>query len=292
MNTYSNKLLNGETPSLEDWREYLKEAHRASRSMTPQAFEKHKTNDGINSYQFLANQLRDLEATPKRVLDLACGDGHLAPYIQKSAGNSVEIVGVDMSESELEVARRKQLGPRVAFKCETADSISEPDSSFDAILCHMAFMLMNPIDPVVKEIHRTLKPSGLFAAIIGSGKLKDDFYANFRSLLDDFIKEKYPSFGKVVTGDPQVRSNKQIFKVFESHGLKDMTSIDFDLPIKDNPEGIWDFFKDTYLVSSFPEVDRAELGERVLSAARREQDEDGQVHFTFPMRLLKSRKRL
>ncbi|MCB0326123.1 MAG: hypothetical protein KDD52_00740 [Bdellovibrionales bacterium] len=82
MTLWTQKVLNGLNPTSKDWKEHLKKAHLKAPSMTPNAYAKYKTKEGFCSYEVLANTLLDLN-TKKSILDLACGDGFLIPYIQK-----------------------------------------------------------------------------------------------------------------------------------------------------------------------------------------------------------------
>ena len=41
-------------------------------------------------------------------------------------------------------------------------------ASVDVIVSHMALMLMAPLDEVIREMHRVLRPGGMLAAVVGS----------------------------------------------------------------------------------------------------------------------------
>lgn len=78
MSKYQDKVLKGIQPDPSDWAEFLKAAHKAAPGMTPKAFDTPRTANGLNSYQVLVEAGRDKNRNPLRLLDLACGDGHLA----------------------------------------------------------------------------------------------------------------------------------------------------------------------------------------------------------------------
>lgn len=80
MSTFWNKIESGRAPTEADWSEHLIEAHRGAPSMTPRAFAAHRTKDGLTSYEFLARQIAGRGAD-MTVVDLACGDGYLAPFV-------------------------------------------------------------------------------------------------------------------------------------------------------------------------------------------------------------------
>ena len=254
--------------------------------MTPHAFDAHGTCRGVNSYQVLSNTLLEQKPTPKRILDLACGDGHLVEYLSKSLGGNIEVIGVDISEHELEVARSKKYGSVVSFKCERGHQISEHTGSFDAVVCHMALMLMNPVQPVMSEMHRLLRPLGVFAAVIGISGRGEGFFATYQKIFGDFMKEKYPKFVSPPTGDPQIRSIEGLRHIFAEADFTDVQTTDFGLKVKTEPASVWNFFRDMYLVSLLPIEKKEELRVRVISAAEVASADSNLLDFEFPMRLV------
>ncbi|MBI3543204.1 MAG: methyltransferase domain-containing protein, partial [Deltaproteobacteria bacterium] len=146
MSKFSEKILRGEVPADHEWAEHLIEAHKEAPSMTPNAFAPYRTAEGITSYELLARTLDGLAARPDAtVLDLACGDGYLVPFILEHAGPRASVVGVDMSEGELAVARATRAREGVRFVNGRAQELPLADASIDAAVCHMAFMLMLPL---------------------------------------------------------------------------------------------------------------------------------------------------
>ena len=94
------------------------------------------------------------------MIDVGCGTGGLAAQA-KACG--ARVVGVDLSESMLEVARRKGSADRL-LKVD-AGAMPFEDGSFDAVAC--GFALRNFVDPqtVFNECWRVLKPAGRFALL-------------------------------------------------------------------------------------------------------------------------------
>lgn len=103
------------------------------------------------SYEELARRV-----TPgARVLDLACGDGPMLAHLPPGA------IGVDLSREELEGVARVVQGRAQALPFATG--------AFDAVTCHLAFMLFEEPEAVVAELARVLAPGGTFLAILGGG---------------------------------------------------------------------------------------------------------------------------
>ncbi len=85
-----------------------------------------------------------------------------APFKTENGKNSYEMLA--------ECLRGLVKGDSVVLVLAEAQKIPLGDASADAVLCHMALMLMLPIEPVIGEIHRVLAPGGIFAAVSGTPK--------------------------------------------------------------------------------------------------------------------------
>ena len=94
-----------------------------------------------------------------RVLDVGCGGGFLSNPLAL-AGH--DVVGVDLSEQSLEVARRYDKSGRVHYQLADAYELPFSAKSFD-VVCAMDF-LEHVEDPskAIAEFSRVLKPGGLF----------------------------------------------------------------------------------------------------------------------------------
>jgi SAM-dependent methyltransferase len=101
-----------------------------------------------------------LAAKPgERILDLGCGDGTLTAEI-KAAG--ADVLGVDLSDELLAVARMKGLNVRKADG-HTLDFVQE----FDAVFSNAALHWMRAPELVIAGVARALKPRGRFVGELG-----------------------------------------------------------------------------------------------------------------------------
>lgn len=89
------------------------------------------------------------------VLDLGCGDGVVAEYLQNELGNKV--VGVDISKKALEIARKRGVKTRLM---DVEDELPFKKEKFDSVFWgDNVEHLFNP-QIVLKEIRRILKKDG------------------------------------------------------------------------------------------------------------------------------------
>ena len=111
--------------------------------------------------EFLARCLREAGARPRTVLDFGCGTGSATPFFLDLLGVE-RVVGVDVSERSLEVARREHGSDRVLF---VALRDFEPDGSFPLAFCNGVFHHVRPEERsgVVDLLRRSLAPGGHFA---------------------------------------------------------------------------------------------------------------------------------
>jgi len=94
----------------------------------------------------------------QRVLDVACGTGVLARTAADRVGPTGKVVGVDLSEGMLSVARR--LRPDIAWQRGDATDLPLADADFDVTVCQSALMFMPDATAALREMARVTRPGG------------------------------------------------------------------------------------------------------------------------------------
>ncbi len=107
-------------------------------------------------------QLRLLDVKPgERILDVACGNGQ---FSRTMAGLGAVVTAIDFSSRMIEIAKSKP-GKNVEYIVADASSGTDlgklPDK-FDAIVCTMAMMDMENIEPLISHSPKMLKKHGAF----------------------------------------------------------------------------------------------------------------------------------
>lgn len=109
-----------------------------------------------------------------RVLDLGCGAGRDVYVLAQLVGASGQVVGVDMTEEQLEVAERHReyhartfgfARDNVDFRLGYIDRLDEldlADASFDVVVSNCVVNLVPDKDAVLRGVHRLLKHGGEF----------------------------------------------------------------------------------------------------------------------------------
>lgn len=148
-----------------DWRAFLADFHARRAGRFEEAL-KRCTADGMTPYTWV---IRPVAGRARRVLDLACGSGAAAARLQAdeiAAGKPRSaVIGVDRSQEELAVARRRH---GLSVVLAEASALPFRDGTFDAVICSMGLMVAQPLDAVLAECARVLRPNGLLSATVAS----------------------------------------------------------------------------------------------------------------------------
>lgn len=107
-----------------------------------------------------------------RVLDLGCGSGRDVYALAQLVGPTGEVVGVDMTEEQLDVAQRHQAHHAEVFGysntrflhgyIERLDELGLAPGSFDVIVSNCVVNLSPDKDAVLRGVQALLKPGGEF----------------------------------------------------------------------------------------------------------------------------------
>lgn len=93
------------------------------------------------------------------VLDVGCGTGNFSIKLAKLG---VKIVGIDISEEMLKIARQKaeKLGLEIEFKKMNVYSLEFPSNHFDGVFSMATFEFIEDPKSAYNEMVRVLKPGG------------------------------------------------------------------------------------------------------------------------------------
>lgn len=112
---------------------------------------------GAGEWETLKGILPDFKG--KRMLDLGCGYGWHSIYAMENGASSV--VGIDISQSMLKVAKEKTHFSEVEYICGAIEDMDFKEESFDIVLSSLAFHYIKDYKELIEKINKVLKPNGI-----------------------------------------------------------------------------------------------------------------------------------
>ena len=115
--------------------------------------------------QQLAAHVRQILPEGGRILEIACGPGHLSVDLARHTspdGPRYAVTGVDISPTCVDIARQHAAEANVSvdFQVGNAASLPFPADSFDLVLCSAAFKNFSQPAAALSHFHRTLRTAG------------------------------------------------------------------------------------------------------------------------------------
>ena len=94
----------------------------------------------------------------QRILDLGCGAGQLASHLAHAS--AAEVVGVDISERMLSLARNERAHPRIRFERAALEDVFFPSERFELIVSSLALHYVEDYRGLMQRIAAWLTPGG------------------------------------------------------------------------------------------------------------------------------------
>lgn len=135
--------------------------------------------------------------TGERVLDVACGTGIVARRAAQRVGSGGRVVGLDINEGMLEVARKVSSEAYPAIEWQQGDANDMPllDGAFDAVFCQQALQFFPDRLAALREMHRVLAPNGrLTLSVLRS----TEHNPGYRLLADTLERHVGPDAGSMM----------------------------------------------------------------------------------------------
>lgn len=151
----------------------------------------------------------------KRVLDLGCGYGWHCIYAAENGAKTV--IGTDISEKMLEVAKLKTTFSSVQYQCNAMEDLFYPKESFDIILSSLAFHYIEDFKSLALKIYDWLSPNGDFVfsvehPVFTSHGTQDWYYGRNGEILH-FPVDNYYYEGKreaIFLGEPVTKYHRTL----------------------------------------------------------------------------------
>ncbi len=169
----------------------------------------YETYDNIRFTRITAKRLVEIaDIKPGAfILDIACGTGWDAIDAAKATGKEGRVIGIDIADKMLDVARKKTetMGmSNIEYKIGDAEALDFKDDCFDFALCASSIFLLSDIMKALKEWQRVLKPGGkVVFCSYGAGFMRPA-YGMFLARLTKYDNMEVPaSQASARTGTPE-----------------------------------------------------------------------------------------
>jgi SAM-dependent methyltransferase len=161
-------------------------------------------------------------------LDVGCGTGALAHAICTGA-NPDSVVACDPSESFIEYARQRQVGPRVSFVVSGVDQLPTRPGGFDSVTSLLALNFFPKPEAAVAEMRRITAANGLVSACVWDYAGRMEFLRCFW----DSVAAMDPSAAELDEGRrfPICRPDA-LESLFREAGLADVVSDSIEIPTR------------------------------------------------------------
>jgi SAM-dependent methyltransferase len=152
-----------------------------------------------------------------RVLDVCCGAGASALPAARSVGPTGKVVGVDLSEKLLELARTKAADlTNIDFELGDLLALRFPAGSFDAVVCVFGIFFVPDMEIAVRELWLRVRPGGQLAVTTWG----PNFFEPANSAFWRSIKEVQPDLYKGFNPWDRISDPVNLEKVLNGGGVE------------------------------------------------------------------------
>ena len=152
------------------------------------------------------------------VLDVACGTGILARAAAHLVGQSGSVVGLDVNEGMLAVARQK--APAINWKVGPAESLPFAADRFDRVLSQFGLMFFENPTKAIAEMGRVLRPGGALAVAVWDTLEATPGYAAMAQILDELFG---PQAARSLQAPYALGDKEKLTGLFSDAGMKNIS---------------------------------------------------------------------
>jgi SAM-dependent methyltransferase len=165
------------------------------------------------------------------ILDVATGPGTVARLAAEKVGPRGRVVGADISEAMIAIARGKPPstgGASIDFIVSPAAALAVEDGAFDVVTCQQGLQFFPDRPAAVREMHRALKPGGRVVAAVWR---EIGFQPSFAAV-DTALRESLPDRQAEPFGLPfRWPKASELAAVFDEQGFTEVSVAEVRRPL-------------------------------------------------------------
>ncbi|MBL7142502.1 MAG: methyltransferase domain-containing protein [Candidatus Pacebacteria bacterium] len=168
----------------------------------------------LSSFQFLYKLLAK-NCQDKIILDYGCGNGVHSVFPVKMGAEKV--IGIDLSESSLKIARERAkqggMADKTEFLAMDCEKMDFPDNYFDVIFDGGTFSSLD-LNKAYPELFRVLKPEGI---LIGIETFGHNPFTNLKRKINKLIGKRTGWAAEHIFQTKDLKEAKKYFREIEVH---------------------------------------------------------------------------
>jgi len=131
------------------------------------------------------------------ILDVGCGSGASAIPAGKAVGPNGRVIGVDLADRLLAMARAKAAAQKlqnIEFRQADMEVLGYPDESFDAVICVFAIFFVPDMVKQVRELWRMVRVGGQLAITTWGPRMFEPGSAAWWQAVKEFRPDLHTAF--------------------------------------------------------------------------------------------------
>ena len=173
------------------------------------------------------------------VLDVCCGSGASAIPAALAVGPTGRVVGVDLAENLLELARTKAQRLRVTnveFRCADFESLDPATETYDAVICVFGVFFVPDMASGIRRLWRLLRPDGTLVITTWGPRVLEPG----SSVFWDAVRAERPDLYKEFNPWDRVNEPSALAAMLQEGGvLADEVSAESSEQALASPEDFW-----------------------------------------------------
>jgi ubiquinone/menaquinone biosynthesis C-methylase UbiE len=178
----------------------------------------------LSFWNYFGGRTIELLSLPigSRVLDVCCGAGASAIPAAHLVGQAGKVIGIDLSEKLLELARTKATGlTNIEFELGDMLTLRFSNESFDAVVCVFGIFFVPDMEMAVRELWRCVRPGGQLAVTTWG----PNFFEPANSAFWRSIKEVRPDLHKSFNPWDRISDPVSLERILNGGGVESLKII-------------------------------------------------------------------
>ncbi|MBV8251830.1 MAG: methyltransferase domain-containing protein [Chitinophaga sp.] len=134
--------------------------------MSPKITYEYERITDIKRLNFITDSLKDTIPANATILDVGCGNGVISRHLGQFG---YTVLGIDVSEKTIAVARSKNTLPNVQFEVISAEALIAQGQQYDAVICSEVLEHLHQPGVLLHTIYQSLRDNGTLIVTVPNG---------------------------------------------------------------------------------------------------------------------------